>query len=357
MYRLILVCALSCPILAAAQEANEIVTHTVDSDDGMTDESDLIRLDWLRQNPIDLNRCNVEELTQLPWITTTQAQALISYRKKHGRFARISKISSVPGLDRSLLNRIKPFVKASKDRDLSSGRWRVVSSQKEDGHQPEPGRMAVQLNASVGTRAKVGLHVDKTPHESELRPKGGYLDISTGGILQRLVVGGYALEYGQGLVLGPSAHRRIDGLGSRVKWRGRGLVASTGSTRGARQTGLAISMGGRQTTGSFFAGRLRAGGSIVGSRIEGRFNDRKLGISAARMTGPDIENVRGTFDFEIPISGLTVFGEVAPFQKGGTELRIGQSWKAGAFDGGLQIGFFNKGLQIRCTVIINRICR
>lgn len=343
--RMIVLCALGSPTISAAQAANEIVTHIVDSDDGMTDESDLNRLDWLRQNPIDLNRCDAQELSQLPWITIAQARAIISYRQEHGPYSRISEFSSVAGLDRDIFRRIKPFVVASDSRRMWSGRWRVVTRQRENGNQAEPGQNSVQLNATAGTHARLGLHIAHLPHQSEFQPKGGYLDISTGGIVQRIVLGGYALEYGQGLILGPSSHRRIDGIGSRVKWRGRGLVTSTGGARGARYTGFAMSMGREQTTGAVFVGRLPQEGSIMGSRLERVFNNTKLGVSAVRTIDTDTENIRGAFDFEVPISGMTVFGEVVPIQHGGTELRLGQSWQAGPIDGGLQLGLLRAAVS------------
>lgn len=54
---------------------------------------------------VNINTATVEELTALPGIGEKKAQAIVKYRKKHGRFSSASDLTNVKGIgDQTIVN-------------------------------------------------------------------------------------------------------------------------------------------------------------------------------------------------------------------------------------------------------------
>ena len=61
--------------------------------------------------PIDLNGATVEQLDTLPGIGPATAQAIVSYRNRHGRFRSVTELLEVPGIGPSKLEAIRTLVR------------------------------------------------------------------------------------------------------------------------------------------------------------------------------------------------------------------------------------------------------
>lgn len=60
---------------------------------------------------IDINRADADELTALPGIGKTKANAIVQYRKEAGAFTDIKDIMNVSGIGKSSFEKIKDYIK------------------------------------------------------------------------------------------------------------------------------------------------------------------------------------------------------------------------------------------------------
>jgi competence protein ComEA len=61
---------------------------------------------------VDLNTAERAELMQVPGIGPALADAILSYRRNHGRFATVEDLDSVKGIGGKTLQKMRPWVKA-----------------------------------------------------------------------------------------------------------------------------------------------------------------------------------------------------------------------------------------------------
>lgn len=61
--------------------------------------------------PIDLNTATAEQLDTLPGIGPATAQAIVTYRTRHGRFRSVTELLEVPGIGPAKLESVRPLVK------------------------------------------------------------------------------------------------------------------------------------------------------------------------------------------------------------------------------------------------------
>jgi comEA protein len=59
---------------------------------------------------VNVNAATAEELSLLPGVGPSRAQAIIRYRTEHGAFKRVDDLSQVKGIGEKQLERIRPHV-------------------------------------------------------------------------------------------------------------------------------------------------------------------------------------------------------------------------------------------------------
>ena len=60
---------------------------------------------------IDINKATPEMLSSIPGIGPKLSEAITAYRDANGSFAQVKDLLNVEGIDMSLVEKIKPFLK------------------------------------------------------------------------------------------------------------------------------------------------------------------------------------------------------------------------------------------------------
>ena len=59
---------------------------------------------------ININTAEVKTLATLKGIGPKKAQSIVDYRKEHGHFKSIDDITAIPGINKKLFDKIKPYI-------------------------------------------------------------------------------------------------------------------------------------------------------------------------------------------------------------------------------------------------------
>ncbi len=197
----------------------------------------------LARRPIDLNRTSIQELARIPGMTPQLIKNLREHQARYGPLLSIYELQAVPGFTERVIQQIKPFVRVAPatPNDLGSGpppppsldrirelaRFTVIQRiqrnffYRGDGTtwspetlrsaQGDPYRLYTRLWLQANPYLSVALIGEKDYYEPlrwapTQRYYGydffsGHLALGRLGRLEKLIVGDYILQVGQGLVL------------------------------------------------------------------------------------------------------------------------------------------------------------
>ena len=57
---------------------------------------------------VNINTANVDELATLPGIGPAKAEAIVKYRKDHGKFKKVEDLKEVKGIGDKIIEKVKP---------------------------------------------------------------------------------------------------------------------------------------------------------------------------------------------------------------------------------------------------------
>lgn len=191
------------------------------------------RLRYHMRHPLDLNSATEEQLTALVFLTPMQVSNLLRHRESTGPFISILELQAIEGFTLSTVELLRRFVKVSapsiwkdfqfrhlaknSEHDLMIRYGRVVQLQRgyrindenRSRYLGSPDRVAVRFRYNYENRISLSVNMDKDagePFFHGAQSKG--FDFYSASILIRdigraksIVVGDYALQFGQGLVL------------------------------------------------------------------------------------------------------------------------------------------------------------
>lgn len=191
------------------------------------------QLSGLLLHPIEVNRASAETLTQLPFLSRSQADAIVEYRRRYGEIKSLYELMLVYGMDRQTLQLCLPFlIVEQKDKEsrhpysrirqqmvVQSDRclnrragFRHPTTEKklsDKAYRGDPWHNTLRYRLEQGTTFAAGFVLDKDAGEpyGEHFPWGGdsfhyYLDWKTADrYIKQLIVGHYRLRLGSGLLL------------------------------------------------------------------------------------------------------------------------------------------------------------
>lgn len=351
----------------------------LESDDEAFDPQEVLeRLLELRRCPLDPNRASFSQLQQIPYLSASQIRSILDHRKGK-QFEKLDDLLRIQGIDRATLARARPFLKIRTTRQ----RWGHLRSRIaldfprargywQNLYLGDPSKIYLRLDLSADEHIRLGVLSEKDPGEKDLTDyRSLYLQVESVGPIRRAILGNFALEFGQGLVLWSSK-----GLGggprslSEMKLVGRGLRPYTSTDENLGLHGIAVTsaLGSLELSMFFSRTRLDAtmegdearsfyqsglhrskgelekkdtlGETLVGGHVEGHLGQGKvLGLTWYRSRyGPEIKVVdlarkrfafRGKLSevwgghFDLVFGPLNFFGEGAQAQRGAPAVILG----------------------------------
>ena len=93
-------------------------TENLDPDDPDSDpESFLMYLQELAENPVNINRAEMDDLILIPGMNFRYASAIITFRNVHAPFESIEDLSEIPGIDVVVLHSMLPYMTIGSRRE------------------------------------------------------------------------------------------------------------------------------------------------------------------------------------------------------------------------------------------------
>jgi hypothetical protein len=245
------------------EETMENITEIMEEEVDFTEFAELF--DKLRNNPINLNKTNFNELKQIPFLTDIQIFNLLEHIRKYGNLATIYELQTIEGFTPQIIQNILPFVVVTTDFSrrrvtpsdiISNGkhqlfvRYSQVLQEQTGYSEISDEEYALKPNSRyLGSPAKIfsryrftyynsmsmGVTAEKDPGEEFFKgsqPNGfdfysAHFWMKNIGIFKTLALGDFNLSFGQGLGLmtGLSFGKSSDI--ATVKKSGRGITPYT----------------------------------------------------------------------------------------------------------------------------------
>ena len=203
---------------------SEIIDNTAED---IEEESDNILedLEYMKENPVNLNNADIFDLQKIPFISTEQAEGILEYRNKFGRIFSPGELLLINGFDKNLINLIKPFVVTETGNNSSnslpqyaknntSRKWGAefrsrmyFALQKKKGFKDNkfegsPLKNYNRVKFHMGKSAGINILSDKDEGERKLNDFTSFnIWVKNISFLKSFVLGDYCVEAGQGLVL------------------------------------------------------------------------------------------------------------------------------------------------------------
>ncbi len=198
--------------LAFSESVEEIMALTDDADPTMM----LEELAQLRESPVVLNNADIKELSRIFFLTEFQIMVLAEYVRENGNVMTLYELALLPAFDRSTVMMMAPYVTLDPvppGHGRHYGRTGITITairRITDGETPEGIRSLLRIRHESNL-FDAGLTAENDPGErfSFRETPGadflsGYLELKGKGVLERVIIGDYALRAGEGVLLNSS---------------------------------------------------------------------------------------------------------------------------------------------------------
>ena len=323
------------------------------------------QLDALRQHPVNLN--DTLALHRLPMLSPFQQQALRNYLLLNGSMLSEAELLFVPGFDSATVSALRPYVVfAPVDEHhswrLRDGRHTLVAGLGgtveqaqgySNGHYAGDNlRALLCYTYSLGDHLSLRLVADKDPAEAwgHANFLSYHLMLSDVGRMERLIVGRYNVQFGQGLTLW-SGLRPFDPLGAGTLRYAAGVKPSATFYETGYQEGVATRWRlGKGWRLSAFASRVQ-GEWLGGGHLEYRTGNLIVGLTASALRLDSLPSLRdyaynqnrfrgqslanAGIDWLYQAGRATLYGEAAidsrghPALTGGVQLHLADAHRIG----------------------------
>ena len=208
----------------------------------------------LLNNPIDINNSNSEELVHLNLLSIELQKSLKDYIERNGPLVEIEELQQVDGFNKKSILSILPFVsihKTPKESSYQQITLRIQSNLNNSGEYYEGSneKILLRYKGLFSNRINFSFTGEKDPGEKAFTKNRPAFDFNSAnlvfkgsGFVQKIILGDYNIQYGQGLTawtgLKYGGGTELSGLYS----SGRGVIPYSGTDENRFFSGLAISL-------------------------------------------------------------------------------------------------------------------
>lgn len=197
-------------------------TTLEDATEGVDDSQLFDVIEYLTQNPLQLNTASINDLLKIPFLDRSTASAIIRHRNLLGGIYNIEQMRFIENVSFDLIQKIIPFLKLGDEQPVSfneifdknfqmlnlSFRSRALFDfQKdkgfEDGTYPNSRwKLYNRLIISRQNKLRLGALIEKDPGEKQLNDFTSFhFQMKDVDVIKNFVLGDYVFEFGQGLAL------------------------------------------------------------------------------------------------------------------------------------------------------------
>jgi len=266
-------------------------------------------LEDLQKNPVNINTADLTILQKIPGLDINNAQLIIQHRIKYGHFFSTNELFTIKGLPKYVIINIKPFITISDplkriadNKPVSNSilnfatiffRSRISMDLKDNedlSHNNYPGSKLKLYNklTLINDRGEAGIITEKDPWEKYIYDFISFhLFLKNIGPIEKVVIGDYLFEFGQGLALwGPFGFSKTTAAVFPIKSR-ENIIRPYNSTDENRFfRGIAISTKYNEFLFSFFYSSHKLDASI--DSISGKISS--LITSGYHRTNSELSN-------------------------------------------------------------------
>lgn len=191
------------------------------------------QLAYFQRYPIDINRTDGQDLIALRFLSPVLIQQLLAYREETGKFISVLELQAIEGFDIRTAELLSMFVTISSPRSLQGLKLSTLARdgehdlmlrhgriwEKQRGYHIDdeersrylgtPDRLFVRYRYRLGKDLLVSLNMKKDPGEQFFAgaQRNGFdfysasISVKNQGKISNLVLGDYALQFGQGLAM------------------------------------------------------------------------------------------------------------------------------------------------------------
>lgn len=198
------------------------------------DHSELLeKLNYYIKHPMDLNKVTASDLSNLVFLSPQHIDNILYHRAISGDFVSILELQGIKGLTPQLLNLLRYFVFVGEQsslrkltvanilkydenmlmirygRTLEQQKGYTIQDENRSRYLGDPNKYAVRYRWNYDNKIRIALNMEKDAGEPFFREKqrygfdyyAGHLELnSVNKYVKKLVIGDYALQFGQGLV-------------------------------------------------------------------------------------------------------------------------------------------------------------
>jgi hypothetical protein len=230
------------------------------------------RLAGYLREPVHLNRTDGRELRELLFLSPVEVAAILKHREEAGDYADLLELQSVEGLSLSKIRLLLPFVTlrtglfsgmtrskntgARLKQDIMIRYGRVIEKQAgyrnaggATDYEGSPDKLFIRYKLQAGNYAGISLMVTKDAGEAFAPKAFKSVDLSSAnlsltgkGLMQRIVIGNYRLQFGQGATLWSGMAMGKSGSAAAIPRWGTGLSSSSSHSMIMALRGFAVTM-------------------------------------------------------------------------------------------------------------------
>lgn len=226
--------------------------------DGATSSTTLEELEFYQLNPVDINTASFQELSDVPFLSSSAALSILRLRDTLGRVTPTD-LRLLPNLDIHSMEMAMPFLvfgakkSARTTGNESSARYSFRSRGSRQLQLRKPFRDGEYAGNPIRQYHRIevneanlggGILYDRDPGESYSAGFiSGYLEAENAGIVRKLVIGNYTVNSGEGLTLsGMRTSSKGGNAVSQVKSTGRMIVPHLSTDEAHYFRGAAVSL-------------------------------------------------------------------------------------------------------------------